>query len=416
MRRRAAAGGGGAPKSLRPSANLLAAAMAGAVNQAFTLPLENITTRMQTAPQQHPPRPPITGATTRLSTEASSNRTEARGEGAGARMGPSGTCSGEISGGGCGREAVKTSVLANSRGDDSGRGIDQCIDPAPAGATKTLLGEEGGKGINSRGNDLSPGQRRQRPRQSFAAVAGELYREGGGIGRFWRGFAPSLILTCNPAINYTAFDLLKALWLRRRDAAAASVIGPGGPGSGGMGAAGASGTARRGTGGFLNPLEAFLVAAAAKSLATVITYPLIRAKVVLMTSHSPSSSPTVGVDSDPASTMPFQGGDDRASWAGRTNDTKTHHAGHGVGGSGASVDVRTLVNGEVAAVVPVTGRGAPAPMDARVMATAPAEAAVEEGRGGEVEGSHTRSMGTVLVEIFRREGLGGLYAGCGAQV
>ena len=37
-------------------------------------------------------------------------------------------------------------------------------------------------------------------------------------------------------------------------------------------------------------------------------------------------------------------------------------------------------------------------------------------RAGEVGGSNSRGMGTVLVEILRREGLGGLYAGCGAQV
>lgn len=414
MRRRAAAAdGGGVPKSLPPSLNLLAAAMAGAVNQAFTLPLENITTRIQTAPQ-HPPPPPVGATTTRLSAGRSSDGMEARGGGAGASVGPVGSCFDGNSGVGGGPGVAKPSTLVHSRGDDGARDIAQFRDQA---LTTTPQGNEGSDGIsNNRDNYLPPVRRRQRPRQSFAAVTGELYREGGGIGRFWRGFAPSLILTCNPAINYTAFDVLKALWLRRRDAAAASVAGAGGTGSG---AAAVGGTAHRGTGGFLNPLEAFFVAAAAKSLATVVTYPLIRAKVVLMTSGSSPSSPTVDVDSYPVSTVPLQGGDDGASWASGGSTAKTHHTVSGVGEGRDGVDDGTLVNGEVGTVAPpVVGGGGPEPipMDARVVPTAAAVAAVEGGRDGEVEGSNTRGMGTVLVEIIRREGIGGLYAGCGAQV
>lgn len=404
MRRRAAAGGGGggAPKSLRPSLNLLAAAMAGAVNQAFTLPLENITTRMQTAPH-------------------SGYRTEPRAGGAGATTGPRGTFSvGTGGGGGGGRGVLETSMRADSRGDDGTRDIDRCRELDPATPAKTPWGEEGSDAIDSTGHDPLPTrrrQRRQRPRQSFAAVTGELYREGGGIGRFWRGFAPSLILTCNPAINYTAFDVLKALWLRRREAVAASAIGSGGPGIGGAGGA-VGGTAQRGAGGFLNPLEAFFVAAAAKSLATVITYPLIRTKVVLMTSRASSSSaPNMDVGSNPVSPIPppLEGGDGGGRWASGRSVTPTNHvvtgvgAVNGIGGGGGGVDGRTFVNGQVAAVAPpTTERGAPEPMGASVVPTAADEATVEV--------NNSRGMGTVLVEIFRREGFGGLYAGCGAQV
>lgn len=424
MRRRAAAGGsgsggGGARKSLRPSLNLLAAAMAGAVNQAFTLPLENITTRMQTAPP-HPQA--MTGADKHRSADGSSDETESRGRGARAMVGQGGSFSGGSSGGdgGGGR-----GVVVDSRGDDGTHGFDQFRDVAPATPAKTPQGEEGGAGTttNNRENHLPPIRRRQRPRQSFAAVTGELYREGGGMGRFWRGFAPSLILTCNPAINYTAFDVLKALWLRRRDAAAASVVGTGGPRSGAAGAAGNGETGQRGTGGFLNPVEAFFVAAAAKSLATVITYPLIRAKVVLMTSRSSSlslssSSPAVDVDSYSVPSLTLQDGDDGARWGSRGSVAKTQDAVDGVGGGRDGVDGRMLVDDEVGTVVPrLKGRGEleAGPTDARVVPIAASAAAVEGG-DREVEGSNTRGMGTVLMEIFRHEGFGGLYAGCGAQV
>lgn len=68
----------------------------------------------------------------------------------------------------------------------------------------------------------------------------------------WRGLGPSLLLCSNPAIHYTVFDVVKARLLLRR---------------------------RRQR---LSWGEAFLVGLVAKFTATVLTYPLIRAKVRLM--------------------------------------------------------------------------------------------------------------------------------------
>lgn len=401
MRRRAAGGGsdGGASKPLRPSLNLLAAAMAGAVNQAFTLPLENITTRMQTAPQRTP------------SVENND------GEGAGERGGHGATeGSSRLDGRRCG-------VGSDTNGT--------WRDPVPATTAKVT---------QTGGDNQAPIKRGQRrPRQSVAAVTGELYREGGGLGRFWRGFAPSLILTCNPAINYTAFDILKALWLRRRDAAAAAA----GPGSSTTAGDSAAGTSGGGAEGFLNPLEAFLVAAAAKSLATLVTYPLIRAKVVLMTApSSPSapivdrgsgncSSPAVPPEASASQIIRPKGHVSGSCGSGRIGESNDTTEGGSVGGATDKGrdggDERLSNNGEDRPApddntTRVSDRGGSGhPIAASVGSTAAAStvaasSASATDRGEGTTGGEMHSMATVLVDIFRREGIGGLYAGCGAQV
>lgn len=263
-------------------------------------------------------------------------------------------------------------------------------------------------------------RRRRRRRQSLSAVALELYREGNGIARFWRGFAPSLMLTCNPAINYTAFDLLKALWLRRRAASgingsrlSAPAHAAVGSSSGGVPQAGAGGGA--GTG-FLDPVEAFLVAAAAKSLATLVTYPLIRAKVILMTcsfpspsSRSETSAPaTTGATSTATRAEEDGTDDDRGDGGGGDGDSGTGdfacmegEADAGERLASRQDSITSLVMGEG---LVVSGGG---------LAVA---AAAAEGRGGEKSAGGIREMAGVVAEIVRNEGIGGLYTGCGAQV
>jgi hypothetical protein len=68
----------------------------------------------------------------------------------------------------------------------------------------------------------------------------------------WKGLVPSLLLCSNPAIHYTVFDMTKAQLLRRRGKSN------------------------------LTMMDAFLLGMLAKFVATVTTYPLIRAKVILM--------------------------------------------------------------------------------------------------------------------------------------
>ncbi|KAG2771701.1 hypothetical protein JG687_00011858 [Phytophthora cactorum] len=88
-------------------------------------------------------------------------------------------------------------------------------------------------------------------------IAKEIYAED-GLMSFWKGFIPSLVLVSNPSINYTIFDKLK-LQLQHSKMAASN--------------------ARRVSS--LTALEAFILAAIAKAVATLITYPVIRAKVLM---------------------------------------------------------------------------------------------------------------------------------------
>jgi hypothetical protein len=70
----------------------------------------------------------------------------------------------------------------------------------------------------------------------------------------WKGLVPSLLLSCNPAIHYTVFDMAKSHLLSRRGNGKSN----------------------------LTMTDAFLLGLLAKFVATVTTYPLIRAKVILM--------------------------------------------------------------------------------------------------------------------------------------
>jgi Mitochondrial carrier protein len=72
----------------------------------------------------------------------------------------------------------------------------------------------------------------------------------------WKGLIPSLILCTNPAIHYTAFESFKAKWKTIRNAKSD-----------------------------LNMLEVFVVGFMAKFIATILTYPIVRAKVMLMVSN-----------------------------------------------------------------------------------------------------------------------------------
>ena len=81
----------------------------------------------------------------------------------------------------------------------------------------------------------------------------------------WAGLQPALLLSSNPAIHYTVYDVIKSLVLasdHMSDHADAK----------------------------LGALSAFLVGLGAKSVATVVTYPLIRAKQVMITQGAEASS------------------------------------------------------------------------------------------------------------------------------
>ncbi|KZV82455.1 mitochondrial carrier [Exidia glandulosa HHB12029] len=83
--------------------------------------------------------------------------------------------------------------------------------------------------------------------ESFLAVARQIIREEGVTG-LWLGLKPSLVLTVNPAITYGAFERIKSLLVGNQNQK-------------------------------LSPWTAFALGALSKTLATVVTYPYIMAKI-----------------------------------------------------------------------------------------------------------------------------------------
>jgi len=89
----------------------------------------------------------------------------------------------------------------------------------------------------------------------------------------WRGLWPSLLLCSNPSIHYTVFDFLKTRVLSaRRQCSKIHDTNN------------------------LTMAEAFLVGLVAKLVATLITYPLIRAKIMLMV--NPDAAEDIDEDDD----------------------------------------------------------------------------------------------------------------------
>ena len=88
----------------------------------------------------------------------------------------------------------------------------------------------------------------------------ERQPENRGRRSLWRGLWPSLLLCSNPSIHYTVFDVLKSELLSSRSKKDLSMM------------------------------EAFMMGLVAKLCATLATYPLIRAKVMLMVTAAPDSS------------------------------------------------------------------------------------------------------------------------------
>ena len=92
---------------------------------------------------------------------------------------------------------------------------------------------------------------------SFWGVGREIVREEGVTG-LWLGIKPGLVLTVNPAITYGVFERIKSVLLLAQEKAASVALRSNGK---------------------LTPGMSFLVGALSKTLATVVTYPYIMAKV-----------------------------------------------------------------------------------------------------------------------------------------
>ena len=117
----------------------------------------------------------------------------------------------------------------------------------------------------------------------------------------WNGILPALMLCTNPAIQYTLYDAFKAAWLvRRRYKVHSSQQQSLQPSSA---AAASSNNPTRRRQHSLSMSEAFACGMISKFIATMITYPLIRCKVMLMVStpHHATTTTTTTTITTPAS-------------------------------------------------------------------------------------------------------------------
>ncbi|KAI0028220.1 mitochondrial carrier domain-containing protein [Vararia minispora EC-137] len=92
---------------------------------------------------------------------------------------------------------------------------------------------------------------------TFLGVAREIVREE-GVSGLWLGLKPGLVLTVNPAITYGVFERVRGTLLLARTAA-------GSPDT------------------KLGPWTSFVLGATSKTLATIVTYPYIMAKIRIQT-------------------------------------------------------------------------------------------------------------------------------------
>lgn len=98
-------------------------------------------------------------------------------------------------------------------------------------------------------------------KQSFLQVFQEFVKSQGFLA-FYQGWQVSMVLCLNPAITYVVFDKIKLAWV---------------------------GSVRS-----LTAVEAFVVGALSKAIATVLTFPFIRSKAILNTwvkIHGEDSTP-----------------------------------------------------------------------------------------------------------------------------
>jgi adenine nucleotide transporter 17 len=100
------------------------------------------------------------------------------------------------------------------------------------------------------------------------ADTAKLVRETGGIMSFWRGLLPSCLLVVNPAVNFALFEQLKVIYISSTLTKKAY-----------RGELTKDATVHK-----LSALEAFIIGATSKAVATTISYPLIRAKILMMDS------------------------------------------------------------------------------------------------------------------------------------
>ncbi|KAF9453508.1 mitochondrial carrier [Macrolepiota fuliginosa MF-IS2] len=129
--------------------------------------------------------------------------------------------------------------------------------PVSVIATRQQVGRLNGR------KDASPEGVDERRNESFLTVAREIVEEEGVTG-LWSGLRPGLVLTVNPAITYGVFERVKSLVLLSRNNNSTK----------------------------MSPGLSFLVGAFSKTLATIVTYPYIMAKVRIQARSADSEDAT----------------------------------------------------------------------------------------------------------------------------
>ncbi|KAE9405205.1 mitochondrial carrier [Gymnopus androsaceus JB14] len=119
--------------------------------------------------------------------------------------------------------------------------------PVSVIATRQQVGRITNPKLPSNATDVS-----KPSEDSFMDVAREIVEEE-GVGGLWLGIKPGLVLTVNPAITYGMYERVKSLLLLAK--------------------------AKAGSNDKMSAGQSFLIGALSKTLATVVTYPYIMAKV-----------------------------------------------------------------------------------------------------------------------------------------
>jgi hypothetical protein len=130
----------------------------------------------------------------------------------------------------------------------------------PAGGAATGDGNGSGGGEGGKGFVEKCVEEEKYADNTFWGIGREIVREEGVTG-LWLGIKPGLVLTVNPAITYGVFERIKTVLLVAQEKAGSA-------------------------NGKLTPGVNFLVGALSKTLATVVTYPYIMAKVRIQTRGS----------------------------------------------------------------------------------------------------------------------------------
>jgi len=185
----------------------------------------------------------------------------------------------------------------------------------------------------------------------------------------WNGLFPATLLCTNPAIQYTMFDTLKNALLQHklgRDTAARSSNHQ------------SSSTSNKSNTNKLSMWEAFVFGLLSKFMATIITYPLIRCKVMLMVSSPDAFEETEEDDDAKCNTATSLEEESRS----RCNNGHNGQADH------SKIEQQRQTN------------------------RASSTASITDGSSTK----YPKSLPLLLIHIFRRDGVRGIYKGCSLQL